>query len=192
MLKITVLYALIFKPQIDTSKIDDFRQKYDPQAKLITPHITIVFPISEKSIKKEDLIDHIKKALQNEKSFEIHLSGLDKSWDHWLTLVIEEGNEKIIKLHDKLYTGILSPFFRKDIEYIPHIGLGLFLQQEEKYKVTDPTLQKLDEIKYEKALKEAQLLQLNYYVKVDNIELITINDDVTSIVESRLFKFPLS
>lgn len=47
----------------------------------------------------------------------------------------------MIALHDKLYTGILAPFFRKDLGYIPHIGIGLFVAENSDYKVTDPTLQ---------------------------------------------------
>ena len=130
---INMLYALVFRPKIDTSKIDGFRLKYDPQANLIESHITLVFPISDKSIDKMTLEQHIKNVLKNEKSFRIHLQGLEKSWDHWLNLVIKEGNNDVIKLHDKLYSDILAPFFRKDLGYIPHVGIGLFISENSDY-----------------------------------------------------------
>ena len=120
-----MLYALVFRPKIDTSKIDKFRLKYDPHIDLIQPHIALVFPIGDKNIDKVALEKHIKDVLKDEKSFKIHLHGLDKSWDHWLNLILKEGNEEVIKLHDKLYTGVLSQFFRKDLGYIPHIGIGI-------------------------------------------------------------------
>ena len=47
-----MLYALVFRPKIDTSKIDKFRLKYDPHIDLIQPHIALVFPIGDKNIDK--------------------------------------------------------------------------------------------------------------------------------------------
>ncbi|MDM5194062.1 hypothetical protein QUG02_13900 [Bacillus hominis] len=42
----------------------------------------------------------------------------------YLFLEIEQGKEQIEELHDKLYTGPLLPFLRKDIPYIPHVTVG--------------------------------------------------------------------
>jgi 2'-5' RNA ligase len=174
-----MLYALVFRPQIDTSKIDGFRRKHDPHVNLIQPHITLVFPINDKNIDKAALEKHIKDTLKEEKPFKIHLQGLDKSWDHWLNLVLKEGNDEVIALHDKLYTGILAPFFRKDLGYIPHIGIGLFV-----------TNQVLDKNKYKLALQEAESLNLDYWVEIDNLELVTLDDNVTKILDIK--KFDLS
>ena len=41
-----------------------------------------------------------------------------------LFLVPDEGYSDIVKLHDKLYSGILKNNLRFDIPYIPHIGIG--------------------------------------------------------------------
>jgi 2'-5' RNA ligase len=178
-----MLYALVFRPKIDTSKIDEFRQKYDPHVDLIQPHITLVFPINDKNIDKTVLKNHTKDVLKGEKAFKLHLQGLDKSWDHWLNLILKEGNDEVIALHDKLYTGILAPFFRKDLGYIPHIGIGLFVAENSGYKVTDPTLQILDENKYKIALQEAESLDFDYWTELDNFELITLDDNATKIVD---------
>lgn len=184
-----MLYALVFRPTIDTSKIDGFRRKYDPHVDLIQPHITLVFPINDKDIDKTLLEKHIKDILKNETTFKIHLHGLDKSWDHWLNLILKEGNDEVISLHDNLYTGILAPFFRKDLDYIPHIGIGLFVAENSGYKVADPTLQVLDENKYKMALREAESLNLDYWVALDNLELITIDDNATKIVDQEQILF---
>ncbi|KKS11519.1 MAG: 2'-5' RNA ligase [Candidatus Daviesbacteria bacterium GW2011_GWB1_41_5] len=185
--KITMLYALVFRPKIDTSKIDEFRRKYDPHINLIGPHITPVFPISGKNIDKNTFLKHIKNVLKGEKPFKIHLQGLRKSWDQWLNLILKKGNSEVIALHDKLYTGVLTQFFRKDLGYIPHIGLGLFVSSNSGYKVTDPTLQKLDENKYKLAFKEAESLSFDYWTDLDNLELITLDDNATQIVEQERF-----
>lgn len=178
-----MLYALVFRPKIDTSKIDEFRLKYDPHASLIEPHITLVFPIGDKNIDKVALEKHIKDTLKDEKTFKIHLHGLDKSWDNWLNLILKEGNDEVIALHDKLYTSILLPFLRKDLGYIPHIGIGLFVVENSSYKVTDPTLQILDKNKYKMALREAESLNFDYWTELDSLELITLDDDSTKIVD---------
>lgn len=125
-----MLYALVFRPKIDTLEIDAFRLKYDPHVNLIEPHITLVFPISDKNIDKDALVKHIGSVLKREKAFKIHLQGLEKSWDHWLNLILKEGNDNIAALHDKLYTGILASSFRRDLGYVPHIGLGLFISKK--------------------------------------------------------------
>jgi 2'-5' RNA ligase len=39
-------------------------------------------------------------------------------------LVHDEGYSKISLLHDRLYTGLLRPFHRLDIPFIPHITIG--------------------------------------------------------------------
>lgn len=185
-----MLYALVFRPKIDTFKIDGFRRKYDPHVDLIQPHITLVFPIGDKNIDKMALEKHVKDTLKDEKPFKIHLQGLDKSWDHWLNLILKKGNDEVIALHDKLYTGILTPFFRKDLGYIPHIGIGLFVAENSGYKVTDPTLQVLDENKYKMALQEAESLDFDYWAELDNLELITLDDNATNILDNE--KFALS
>lgn len=185
-----MLYALVFRPKIDTSEIDKFRQKYDPHVDLIQPHITLVFPIGDKNVDKSALEKHVKDTLKDEKPFKIHLQGLDKSWDHWLNLILKEGNDEVIALHDKLYTGVLAPFFRKDLGYIPHIGIGLFVAENSGYKVTDPTLQVLDENKYKIALQEAESHDFDYWTELDNLELITLDDSATKVLDSE--KFALS
>ena len=44
--------AVVYFPDINLDEINNFRQKYDPNWKIIKPHITVIFPLSEIS---EDL-----------------------------------------------------------------------------------------------------------------------------------------
>jgi len=173
-----VYHALVHYPEIKTEKIEVFRKKYDPTFELIRAHLTILFPIPQK-ISKQTLSEHIHEVLTNWKPFEIEIEGFTKSWDHWLFLILKKGCEKIIKLHDDLYIGILAPFLRSDIEFIPHIGLGQFIKESEVYSLKSPTNVALDEKKYDSALKEAKNLNLSYKSKADKLVLVEINDKFT-------------
>lgn len=41
----SVLYAVVYYPRLGSSDLDEFRQRHDPFAELISEHITLVFPI---------------------------------------------------------------------------------------------------------------------------------------------------
>lgn len=181
-----MFYSLVNYPGINTSEIDKFREKYDSYHKLIGAHISIIFPVSD-SIGEKALVDHIESTIQKWKPFQIHMKGLKKSWDHWLFLLIQEGNKEIIKLHDELYTGILAPFLRKDIEFIPHIAIGLFA--DNSYDLRDPKKASFDKAKYERALLKAESLNLDYKTVIDKLALVKVNDDFSQIIESKDFFF---
>ncbi len=171
-------YSLVCFPQIDTAKINDFRSKYDPHCDLIDAHFTIVFPVPD-SLGREKLIEHIKNTLLTQRSFDIHISGLEKSWDNWLFLVLQKGKEEMIKLHDDLYGGLLSEFLRSDIEFIPHIAIGLFTMKAAGYDLKDPKALAFDEEVYKVALEEAAKENFDYTAIVNKLSLVEINDDFT-------------
>jgi len=178
-------YALAHFPEINTTKIEEFRKKYDPHYKLISAHIVIVFPVPA-MVGKSKLVNHIKNTLGKWKPFDMHISGLRKSWDQWLFLVLREGNSSMVKLHDELYEGLLSKYLRKDIKYMPHIGLGLFVKGA--YNLKNPKKVPLDREKYSAALTKAKKLNFNYKVKVRRLHLVKLNNTFTksSIVKEFL------
>ena len=181
-----MFYALVHYPNIETSLINDFRCKYDPNKNLIEPHITFVFLVPE-SVGETSLVLHIESVLTNWRTFPIHLKGLQKAWEHWLFLILAEGNEEVIRLHRELYTGILAPYQRPDIEFVPHVGLGLFARKDANYDIRNPQQLSLDDEKYFQALEEAQRLALDYSCVIDKLHLVKISDDVSEIVWSREF-----
>jgi len=73
-------YALVHYPAVDLRLIDGLRSKYDPQFRLIAPHITIMFPAPD-SIGERGLVAHIESVSRRWESFPIRLKGLQKSWD---------------------------------------------------------------------------------------------------------------
>jgi 2'-5' RNA ligase len=178
-------HALVHFPRIDTTAIQRFRRKYDPTVDLIAPHITILFPLAEDKMDEEALAEHISSVLEKWQAFPAHLCGLVKAWDHWLFLALHEGNEEVQWLYQDLGTGILASFVRKDIEFIPHVGLGLFANGD--YDLRDPRALELDEPRYAAAVCEAESLRFDYWCNVDRLDMLTLNDDFTHIEVGRSF-----
>lgn len=182
-----MLHVVVYYPKLDMSKVEDFRKKYDPYTNLVRAHITFVFPLPEDKIPKQVLVDHLSAIARKWKPFDIRMTDLSRSWEHWLFLDVEKGNQEIINLHDELYTGPLAPYLRIDLPYDPHIGLGLFTDKSVEFSVRNPEAAPLDSSGFEKARKEAELLGLDYSGRVESLHLITIDDKLENIVESQEF-----
>jgi len=179
-------YALVYFPNIDTSHINQFRRKYDPTVDLIEPHITILFPVLD-TVSGKSMVEHINNVLETWSPFQIHIHGFHKSWDHWLFLTLEEGGINIIRLNREIYSGILAPYRRDDIKYIPHIGLGLFVKNGADYNLKNPQQLEFDEVKYEAALKEVKTLGLDFKCTLDKLQLVSIADDFSHIERGKEF-----
>ena len=166
-----MFYALVHYLDIDTSRINRLRKRYDPQVTLIEPHITIVFPVPE-SVGEEQLVSHVDRVLRGWRSFPIRLKGLLQSLDNYLFLLLADGTLDIIRLHDELYTELLSPYLRKDIPFVPHVTLGAFGENA---------------VLCRQALSEAEPMDLDYQSRVDRLDLVKINDDRSGIGWSKVF-----
>lgn len=114
---------IIFPKLNDIEIIEEIRSKYDPLYTCIKPHITLVFPF-ESDISTEELKKHMIEILNDINQFKIRLRGITGTSDYYLFLNIKEGNDKIIEIHDKLYTGILNKFLYKKLTYFPHLTVG--------------------------------------------------------------------
>ncbi len=180
-------YTLLYYPNFDretTRRIAHFRKKYDPHAGSWKPHITFVFPVHLNDINKKDIGSHFKEILSSWKAFTIQINGLEKAWDHWLFVLLKEGNKEVTELHDALYTGPLAAHLRKDIEYIPHIAIGLFTKKGTNYDLRDPKEVACDKELYKKGLQEAKDMKIDFTCKVDRLIFEVCNDDLTEVVES--------
>lgn len=169
-----MIYALVYYPEVDTRGIDQLREKYDPQAAWIGPHVTLMFPVPE-SVGEDNLVNHLEEALGRQRPFPIRLRGLEKSWDDYLFLLVQEGGENVARLHDTIYTGVLAGHRNQDVAFVPHLTLGVFSK---------------DAGAYARALEEAKGLDLDYRCVVDKLHLVKVNDERSRIVWSR--EFPLS
>lgn len=178
-------YSLTYYPKFDRKteeNIEAFRIKYDSFVDVWKPHIPFIFPVPCSEIEEEKFAEHVETVLRNWKPFPIRIGNFCESWDHWLFLLLKEGNEKAIALHDELYTGILSSYLRRDIEYIPHIGIGLFVKEDAGYNALNPKTVDFDSKLYSQALKEAESLMIDCFDTVDRLVL----DKVILKVETAL------
>ncbi len=118
--------TIMIFPEFDNMQIiDDIRDKYDPLAKLVRPHITIVFPF-ESDMSNEDIESILDERLVNVSPFEVELNGFTKHSDQFgntLFLDMIKGKEKIVQIHDELYKNEFK-IFDLGFEYTPHITVG--------------------------------------------------------------------
>jgi 2'-5' RNA ligase len=168
-----MLYALVHYPAVELGLINRLRSKYDPQFRLIAPHVTIMFPTPD-SIGERSLVSHIESVLHRWESFPIRLKGLQRSWDEYLFLLLNKGKEDVIRLHDEIYTGLLSEYRDEAPPFIPHVTLGVFTGKNEEYA---------------QALKEAERSNLDYECMLDRLHLIKVNDERSQIVWSKELLF---
>ena len=166
-----MIYALVHYPNVDTLYINQFRKKHDPQVDLIEPHITIMFPVPE-SIGEDYLVNHIENALSDWKSFPIHLQGIQKSWDDYLFLMVQEGSANIIDLHSQIYTGRLVDYLKEGIPFVPHLTLGVLTKNA---------------VEHSEMVEEAKRFGLDYRCVLDKLHLVKVNDDRSQIVWSKEF-----
>jgi 2'-5' RNA ligase len=108
--------------------IESLRIKYDQaNYSIVRPHFTLVFPAE--GITENDLIDHVEACVKTVTPIAFVLRSAstiyDQFADRWLVLLIpDEGNGRLSKLHDSLYTGILADKWLMKIPYIPHITVA--------------------------------------------------------------------
>lgn len=180
-------YFLAHVPNIDFTNINKVRERYDPNYKFLDPHIAVVFPV-DNSISEQTLITHIQNTLITEKSFDICIKGLTKSWDHYLYLEIDNGMKQIIHLHDKLYSGLLEKYWFKDIQYKPHITLGFFADRQAKFDLSDIDKIMFYKDEYHSAVSLADELNLEYVSRFDRLSLIKREDKQSSGIIVKEFK----
>lgn len=117
------LRALVVFPQAsELDVVERMRRRYDPQARLIAAHVTIVFPF-EDAISDADLRAHIVEATTGLPPFRVRFSGV-RSADDYIFLDPTTGFDRFIALHNRLYTAGLLRHRSATDTYQPHITLG--------------------------------------------------------------------
>ena len=128
---------MIFPKFENINIINEIREKYDPLAKYVEPHITLVFPF-DSDISTDNLKSHFNEVLKGIKKFSVQLKNFTGDFrDGYLFLNVKKGNDDIIELHDKLYTGILEKFLFRKVTYCPHLTVGILEKQVEFDKAID-------------------------------------------------------
>jgi len=111
----------------DLAWIEAHRERHDPHFTRVRPHFTLVFAISD--FGEDAFVRELQERSDGVRriEFELALATLsrDASSDCFHEfLVPESGYAAIVRLHDRLYSGLLSRHLRLDVDFIPHIGIG--------------------------------------------------------------------
>ena len=115
----------IFPPLPQPSPVDALRRRHDPVAGVIAPHITLVFPFRS-ALTTDRLRSHVERAVAPVRAFPIRLAGITGSEGEYLFLNVKRGNDGIIDLHDRLYTGPLGEHLSREHTFTPHMTVGRF------------------------------------------------------------------
>jgi len=164
--------CIMIFPKFNNMKIiDAIREKYDPLAKHVAPHITLVFPFIS-DITSEDLKKHIINCLSGVNAFPIMLKSVVSTTytGNYLFLNIVKGKEEIIKLHKRLYCGILEEFmpeWLRDGNYFPHMTIG---------NIADAEL-------FKSAVEATKDFCETFETTVDGISVEFIDENEDSIIE---------
>lgn len=112
----------------DLRWIEGIRSRHDELYRdLVRAHFTLVFAVS--SVDESLLIKHVQQTVADVPPISLVLrcalvvKDVLSEYTH-VFLVPDEGFGDVARLHDRLYTGPLTPHLRLDIPYIPHIGVG--------------------------------------------------------------------
>lgn len=128
----TTLYTVAY-PVISTADaafIEAFRYEHDPLYRnVIAAHFTMVFGCS--CLAEPEYTAHIKRIASDLDPIDfvcrhamLYADDKDGGDTAYVFLVPDEGYSAISLLHDKLYTGVLQPYLKLEIPYIPHITIG--------------------------------------------------------------------
>ena len=121
--------AVVAYPLFDESEcgwVESFRAINDPQSGLIAAHFTLVFPTD---LDRVDVGDELAAIAASAEPFSFALRSATAVRNSFgpgghVFLVADEGADKIVALHDRLYQGAFRPSLRSDIPYVPHITIG--------------------------------------------------------------------
>ena len=128
--KKTALLVLAF-PQLNDSDrlwIDTFRKDHDHLFYgIVEPHFSIVFPTFGITI--NDFTREVKEKTHDVSAFEFVIRCAMMNHDQLseyshIFLSPDEGNSHIVKLHDRLYSGIIRKTLLLDIDFYSHIAIG--------------------------------------------------------------------
>lgn len=103
--------------------IANIRNAHDPLAAMLPPHLWLVFPFAA-HLNATQLGAHIRRRTARWPHVPVVFSGIRNLKDEFVLLNARTGAGSLIALHDRLYGGILAPYLRDDIEYLPHITLA--------------------------------------------------------------------
>lgn len=112
--------------------VEPYRQKFDPLANAMPPHITVITPF-EYTESPELLYDHIRDVSDTHAPIKVSLAGWDTSRreEYQLRLPLITGRSEFAEIHQDLLAGPLGHSSHADTDYWAHITFGRFSEESE-------------------------------------------------------------
>ena len=86
----------------------------------------------------------------------------------------------------------MAEFRRDDVAFVPHFGLGLFVNRNVQYDISStPQAADFDEPTYRQALHEANAAQIDLRCTVSSLHLVELQDDVLAWARGAIPTFPV-
>lgn len=169
MLKRTIM---IFPTFDNIGVIDQIREKYDPLANNVRPHITLVFTF-ESELDSNDLQVHLKRILSQFSPFKLKMGAfveMNNVLGKYVFLLIDEGIQEIKAISKALYSDCLNsykPGWLTEDSYLPHMTVGQCSTDHE----------------LETAFKDVQRIQAHFTTLVKTISVEIIDENEDSIID---------
>jgi 2'-5' RNA ligase len=110
-------------------RIELLRRLFDPLARVIPAHVTLVFPF-ESQLPAATLRAHVERMSVGTRPFDLELNDVTAVEDEYVFLDVGPGRQQLIELHDRLYTGPLARHLSDKHVFRPHITLGRLREPE--------------------------------------------------------------
>lgn len=149
--------VLIFPRLADVGEIERIRRQYDPVYEKVEPHFTLVFPFNSE-IPTDELRKHTEEALKGCRRFPVQMQGITGQEGSCLFLNVVRGNDAIIDLHRRLYSGVLAPYRDLHYTFFPHLTVGRF-SNEASYKTALESVRTFDTV-FETVVDEVAVISI--------------------------------
>jgi 2'-5' RNA ligase/GNAT superfamily N-acetyltransferase len=160
---------VIFPNVADLASVTAYRNRWDPLASTIEPHLTLVFPFAD-AISPRALDHHIRRATSGIQAFNIRLSGVSGFEGENIFANVKIGNDPLIALHDALYTGPLQRHLSLMHTFVPHVTIGRVA----------------DQVGFARALEEATSLGIDARVLAQTLSVYRIEADGSRSIETEV------
>lgn len=119
--------VLVVFPRIATceawSRALEFRDRFDPLARRVPPHLTLVHPFVD-ALPDRALEHHVQAVARTINSFPIQLERVFLHENEYLFLNVTRGGDHLIDARNKLYQGPLARHHDRDNTFVPHLTIG--------------------------------------------------------------------
>lgn len=122
----------------------DIAKKYDPRAADIPIHISLMYPFYS-PLPPGELGKQLAENIEGARSFNLLCRGVSGIFSEYLVLNVKAGNDHLILLHDRLYSGPFQRYFNPRFTFIPHIVLGK-VPEEGEFTHAIRELQKMSDV----------------------------------------------